>query len=319
MRPTRLVVTGATGFIGSAVLRELGRLRDEEAFDLVVRAVGRRLPDELSGADEWAEADLADPRSLAGVCDGADALLHLAALVDAHESPCVTVNERGTAALMGEAVRSGVSRVVHLSTAAVYGLGPHRGIAVDEVAPVPVSAASRTRLAGEAHALAAGATVLRPGLVIGTGDRWAVPALVELLAAVPALWDGGRATLSLVAVEDLARLIAHLGLTGALSGGRIWHAGHPEPVRLAELVGALARHGILPSPTRELPLDACLEQLRASGTRLSERQFSLFAQDFWFDSRDLWRAAGCPAGPGPLDRLASAAAWYRSVPMDRTA
>ncbi|WP_225800876.1 NAD(P)-dependent oxidoreductase [Streptomyces sp. NK15101] len=317
MRPTRLVVTGATGFIGSAVLRELGRLRGEEAFDLVVRAVGRRLPDELSGADEWADADLADPRSLAGVCDGADAVLHLAALVDAHESPCVAVNQRGTAALMDEAVRSGVSRVVHLSTAAVYGLGPHRGIAVDEVAPAPVSAASRTRLAGEAHALAAGATVLRPGLVLGTGDRWAVPALVELLDAVPALWDGGRAKLSLVAVEDLARLIAHLGLTGALPGGRIWHAGHPEPVRLAELVGALARAGIVPSPTRELPLDACLEQLRASGTRLSERQFRLFAQDFWFDSRDLWRVSGCPAGPGPLDRLTSAAAWYGSRPVGR--
>ncbi|MEU5921281.1 NAD(P)-dependent oxidoreductase [Streptomyces sp. NPDC047141] len=319
MRPTRLVVTGATGFIGSAVLRELGRLRDEEALDLVVRAVGRRLPDGLSEADEWTEADLADPRSLAGVCEGADALLHLAALVDAAESPCVTVNERGTAALMGEAMRSKVSRVVHLSTAAVYGVGPHRGIAVDEVAPVPVSAASRTRLAGEAHALAAGATVLRPGLVIGSGDRWAVPALIELIDAVPALWDGGRATLSLVAVEDLARLIAHLGSTGALPGGRIWHAGHPEPVRLAEFVGTLARHGILPSPTRELPLDACLEQLRATDTHLSERQFLLFAQDFWFDSRDLWSVAGCPAGPGPLDRLASAAAWYRSLPMDRTA
>ncbi|MYV65384.1 NAD-dependent epimerase/dehydratase family protein [Streptomyces sp. SID2131] len=319
MRPRRLVLTGATGFIGSAVLRELERLRDEDIPEIVVRAVGRRLPRGLRDTDEWVDADLADPRTLAGVCEGADALLHLAALVNADERSCLDVNVRGNAALMDEAVRAGVSRVVHLSTAAVYGLGPHRNIAVDAVEPVPLSAASRTRLAGESAALAAGATVLRPGLVIGPGDRWVVPALAELLDAVPAWWDAGRAKLSLVAVEDLARLIARLGLDGNPPGGRVWHAGHPEPVGLAEFITALAHRQILSPPMRELSLDASLRRLRASGIRLSERQFLLFAQDFWFDSREIWTAAACPPGPGPLDRLTQAAQWYRSLSTGRAA
>ncbi|MFD7966651.1 NAD-dependent epimerase/dehydratase family protein [Streptomyces zaomyceticus] len=335
MRTVRVVLTGATGFIGSAVLRELRRLREERGHSLAIRAVGRRPGAGLIGvdplvgagqagagqadADEWADADLADPRTLAGVCEGADVLLHLAALVAADEESCVAVNVRGTEALMAEAVRAGVDRSVHLSTAAVYGLGPYRGIAVDEVVPAPVSPASRTRLIGEAHALAAGASVLRPGLVLGAGDRWVVPALAELLGAVPALWDGGRARMSLIEVGDLARLITHAGLTGAPAGGRIWHAGHPEPVTLAALVETLAREGIVAAPERTLPLAACLEQLRASETRLSPRQFSLFAEDFWFDSREVWSAAECPAGPGPLDRLASSAQWYRDLLKGRAA
>ncbi|MFD3337081.1 NAD-dependent epimerase/dehydratase family protein [Streptomyces sp. NPDC058700] len=319
MRADRVVLTGATGFIGSAVLRELRRLREERGDAIVVRAVGRRPPAGLSSADEWIDADLTDPRTLAGVCDGADVLLHLAALVAADEESCVAVNVRGTETLMAQAVRAGVDRSVHLSTAAVYGLGPYAGIAVDEVVPTPVSPASRTRLAGEAHALAAGATVLRPGLVLGSGDRWVVPALAELLRHVPALWDGGRARMSLIEVEDLARLIAHAGLTRALPGGRVWHASHPEPVTLGALVDALAREGIVAAPEQPLPLAACLNRLRASETRLSTRQFSLFAEDFWFDSREIWRAADCPAGPGPLDRLASSAQWYRDLLKGRAA
>ncbi|MFE1272518.1 NAD-dependent epimerase/dehydratase family protein [Streptomyces sp. NPDC058758] len=330
MKIDRVVLTGATGFIGSAVLRELCRPREERGDAFAIRVVGRRPPAGMSGvgplvdaghagADEWADADLADPRSLAGVCDGADVLLHLAALVAADEESCVAVNVRGTEALTAETVRAGVGRSVHLSTAAVYGLGPFRGIAVDEVVPAPVSPASRTRLAGEAHALAAGASVLRPGLVLGAGDRWAVPALAELLCAVPALWDGGRARTSVTAVEDLARLIACTGLTGALPGGRIWHAGHPEPVTLAALVAAPAREGIVAAPERTLPPADCREELRSSGTRANSRQFSLFAEDFWFDSREVWRVAGCPPGPGPLDRLAGSAQWYRDLFKGRAA
>lgn len=316
MRRTRVVLTGATGFIGSAVLRRLARSRDEAGgpAPFLVRAVGRRLPGAAAAlVDEWTPADLAEPGSLRGVCEGADVLLHLAASQSFDEAHGTAVNVHGTAALMREAARSGVGRIVQLSTAAVYGPGPHRGIDVDEVAPAPVSVPSRTRLAGEKHALAAGACVLRPGLVLGRGDRWVVPALAELVTAVPALWEGGRARVSVVAVEDLSRLVAHLATVSPLPGPRVWHASHPDPVTTRDLLAALTRCLGLPAVSAELDWEACRARLRVSRCGVSERQLALVARDHWYESQEIWRRTDCDPGPGPLTRMPEAAQWYRSL------
>ncbi|MBV6698894.1 NAD(P)-dependent oxidoreductase [Kitasatospora aureofaciens] len=304
---TRVALTGATGFIGSAALRALvdGGAR--------VRALARRVPED-AGPAEWVAGDLTDPAASAALCDGAEVLVHLASRVSGSTEECEAVNVRGTEALMAAAARAGVGRIVHLSTAAVYGEGPHSGIEVGGVPAVPVSEASRTRLLGERFALDAGAVVLRPGLVTGAGDRWVVPALDELLRRVPVLWDGGSARLSMVDRDDLARLVAALATGERAVPSGVYHASHPEPVRAGDLLAALARHGVLPAPEEPgLPWPECLRLLAANPGRVSERQFALVARDHWYRSEEIWQLAACPPGPGPLARLASAAAWYREA------
>jgi nucleoside-diphosphate-sugar epimerase len=248
------------------------------------------------------------------VCEGADVLLHLASYIGPDEGMCEAVNAGGSAALMEEAVRAGVGRIVSLSTAAVYGVGPHRGIGVNEVDPVPASVVSRTRLAAEGPVLAAGGIVLRPGLVLGEGDRWVVPALAELVERVPARWEGGRGLLSAVAVGDLGRLIGRLACTSREVGGGLYHASHPVPVGVGDLLAVLAAHGVLASVAEreELSWEACLERLAARPGRVSARQLDLLTRDHWYRSERVWRVAGCPAGPGVLARTAQAARWYRS-------
>lgn len=307
LRTTRVIVlTGATGFIGSAALDALVRRPG-----ILVRALARS-PGAARDGVEWVRADLADPGSLRGTCEGAAALVNLASYIGTDEARCRAVNIEGGATLLAEAARAGVRRVVHLSTAAVYGNRPHRGIEVDGVAPEPVSAASRTRLAAEAPVLAAGGTVLRPGLVLGAGDRWVVPALAELAARVPARWGGGRALLSTVDVGELARLIDALATSPDPLPAGIHHASHPTPVTSGDLMAALAAHGVVRTLDEDWPWNRCLEQLRARPGRVTERQFSLLARDFYQLSTPIWHLTGLRPTPAPLTLLPTATPWYRT-------
>ncbi|MFM9446440.1 NAD-dependent epimerase/dehydratase family protein [Streptomyces acidiscabies] len=294
MRSDVVVVTGAGGFVGTAAVREL------LARGARVRAVVRRVPEEVVEGVEWVTGDLTEPGAVSGVCEGARAVVHLASYIGGDEAMCRAVNIDGTRAVMAEARRGGVRRVVHLSTAAVYGAGPHSGIEVGEVVAEPVSAVSRSRLVGEGFALEAGGVVLRPGLVLGEGDRWVVPGLRELVARVPGVWDGGRALLSVVDVTDLGRLIASLALAEGPVPGGVYHASHPVPVRIGELIAGLVARGELPPvPEVEWSWEECLERFRASEGRAGERQFALVGRDHWYVSEEVWRVAGCePRGRG---------------------
>lgn len=308
--PLRVVLTGATGFVGSRVFHALAATAPEVS----ILALGRSTtaPASAPAGVTWEAVDLTDRASLRKAADGADVLVHLASRISGDEAACAAVNVEGTTALVEEAAHWGVDRIVHLSTAAVYGPGPHRGIAVNGITPAPVSPASRTRLAGETPVLAAGGTVLRPGLILGAGDRWVVPALAELLQRVPARWDGGRGLLSIVDVDDLARLIATLATSPTAPPPGIHHASHPHPVSSGDLMAELTALDILPAADEDWPWSTCLEQLHAIPGRVSERQFSLLAQDHWYASEDIWHAAQCAPGPGPLARLRAAAPWYRT-------
>ncbi|OIK23569.1 NAD-dependent epimerase/dehydratase family protein [Streptomyces malaysiense] len=310
----RVVISGATGFIGSAVLRRLAGVRDAEPGSLHLTALGRAArPAAEAPWDAWCPADLSAPASLARSCQDADVLLHLGGTLSPDPQECHAVNVMGTEALMREARRAGVERIIHLSTAAVYGKGPHRGPDVDEIPPAPVSPASASRLRSERHTLEAGATVLRPGLVLGSGDRWVVPALEELTRRVPALWDGGLSRHSAVAVDRLAHLITALALRPEPLPAGIFHASHPRPVTTEELLTALAGLGVLNRLTESWSWERCLTAFRATDGKISERQFHLLAQDHWYLSEDVWRHARLDPGPPPHLDLVRAREWYRGA------
>ena len=77
-----------------------------------------------------------------GICRGVRVVVHCASHVGADPQVCEAVNARGTRALVEDAAREGVRRIVYLSTAAVYGDGVYRELPEGGAPCRPVSAAS---------------------------------------------------------------------------------------------------------------------------------------------------------------------------------
>ncbi|MDJ0346718.1 NAD-dependent epimerase/dehydratase family protein [Streptomyces sp. H10-C2] len=309
-----ILIAGGTGFIGSAVLHELLAPRGSEASPTEIRVLSRRpLPGWMVAAGvRRTAADLRDATTLRGSCDGADTVLHLASYVGKDPALCTAINAHGTRVLLEEAQRAGTNRVVYVSTASVYGPGPHRGPTEAQLVPAPASAASASRRRAEEMVLSGGGIVLRPNLVYGPGDRWFVPTLCRLLRKVPVWPEGGTARTSLIAVQDLARVITGLA-------GRVWtpdldsvyHVNHPRPTVLRALVAELSRNLEVRPPGTDLPYDAHRELTARVLPELSAHQHGLLTQDHWYESSRIWKQLGLAPGLGFAAGFAASAPWYR--------
>ncbi|MFF9626912.1 NAD-dependent epimerase/dehydratase family protein [Streptomyces griseosporeus] len=312
MSRERILVTGGTGFIGAHVVPLLRAAAPPGRPGPALRLLTHRRPGPHEPAPELetVTGNLADPRTLHGVCEGVTTVLHLAARVGGTEEECRAVNEEGTRALLAEAARCGVRRVVQLGTAAVYGDGGHRGAPEGGIPEAPVSATSATRLAGERLVLAAGGTVVRPYLVYGEGDRWVVPSLLRLLERIPHWVDGATARLSLISAPALAAALTELALAPRPSEGRVLHAAHPQPVSVRELMTTVCRALDREPPEGDLTLAEARDRLTDPAAR---RSLDLLAHDHWYDSTRLWSTVTTDPGPPFTADFAAYAPWYRKV------
>lgn len=293
--PVRVAVVGATGFIGSATVRALA------SAGIACTAVARTRSDQDIPGVVFAQADLTDPASLGAALTGADVVIHAASYTGSDPAHCTAVNVDGTENLLAAAARNGIRRVLYVSTIGVYGDGPHSGIGEFDATPAPVSAVSASRLTAEHRVLESGGCVVRPGFVHGPGDRWFVPGFIRIHETLGAWVNEGRSLISVIAVTDLARLLATLAAQATAHSGDVFHACHPDPVTVRELGRALVDSGRLRLQADSLTFDDAV----TAGTRrgLTERHLDLIGRDHWYDPTRLLTATGATFGHGPLDNL----------------
>jgi UDP-glucose 4-epimerase len=127
----RVVITGATGNVGTALI---GALAGEDAVDAVV-GIARRRPSSPAPKTTWAPADVSRDE-LVPLLRGADVVVHLAWLIQPSRDESVThaTNVEGSSRVFAAAAQAGVPAIVHASSVGAYAPGP-KDRAVDESWP----------------------------------------------------------------------------------------------------------------------------------------------------------------------------------------
>lgn len=238
----KAAVTGAGGFIGSAICRRLAAGGIEvHGLDVDPATAGRV---RAAGAS-FVEADVADRQTLEAAFDETQLVVHTAARVTDWGSmdDFVRVNVAGTANVLDAAAEAGADRVVHLSSVVVYGY--ESGSEQDEGAfrrahGIPYI---DTKSASDRLACRRGAVVIRPGDVYGPGSvPWTLRPLQLARAgqlAVPGRGDGLMLPLY---VDDLAEAVV-LGLAGGEPGEAYAVWDDTTRVTFEEHFNRLARFG----------------------------------------------------------------------------
>lgn len=185
-----IALTGATGFVGQAVLDEAARR------GLAMNALTRRPQKPREGVN-WVAGDLTDEAALVDLVMGADAVIHVAGLTSSQDPAAFTAaNVTGTAALIAAAKAAKAKRFVFVSSLAAREPG--------------LSAYGASKAAAEKLVEASGLdwTIVRPPGVYGLRD-------VDYLQMFRSAAHGilplpPRGASSIIHVEDLARLLLDL-------------------------------------------------------------------------------------------------------------
>jgi nucleoside-diphosphate-sugar epimerase len=238
----RVLLTGATGFVGSHLVDRL--LERGHQVTALVRSPTRAAPLAARGVTLIA-GDLADAKALARATEGQELVHHVAGLTGAvDEAEFLATNRDGTARLLDAATEAGVRRFVLVSSGAAAGPTRRGRPATGAVTPAPVTMYGRSKLAAE-RVVTGGElpwTVLRPPAVYGPRDTenfLAVYRTIKRLGIAPVFGDGSQ-ELSMIHVADLAEACALAGEAATTASG-IYYVNHPEVVTSRQVIEAIGR------------------------------------------------------------------------------
>lgn len=295
----RIAVTGGTGFVGARLIAAL------QAAGHETRALTRRPQEDAQGL-KWIAGSLEDQAALGRLVEGADALIHVAGVINADDAGFEAGNVQGTGAVLAAARGASVARFVHVSSLAArepelsrYGNSKARSEAL-------------VRDSGLDFAL------VRPPAVYGPGDRETLELFRMARRGLLLLPPQGR--LSLIHVDDLAQLLIALAGTGSPppliepDDGRPGGWSHRElGLALGEAVGRNAF--ALSMPRAAVRLGALIDGLvRRDRAKLTPDRAAYFCHPDWVADPAL--APPATLWSPSIDTrqgLRATAEWYRTA------
>ena len=319
----KVLVTGATGFLGQHLVRAL--VRQGESVRVAVHAAP--LPDDPTfGACERVDGvDVRDPRAVARAVEGSSKVIHLVSNFrrPGSDGEAEAINVGGTENVLAAAARFGVDQVIHCSTIGVHGSVTE--VPSDESSPyAPGDRYQQSKLEAEQRVRAAQAaglnvTVLRPVSMYGPGDT----RMLKLFRMVKRGWfvraGSGRTRFQPSHVDDVvAGFMLVLGNQAAAGGTFI--VGGEESVTLdtfaamlGEALGVRVRTVRVPLAPLTAAAWLCEMACRPFGIDppLYRRRLSFFQNERVFTVRHARETLGYRPRVSLQEGLRETAAWYR--------
>ena len=295
----KLAISGGTGFVGARLL-DAARVGGHQ-----VRALTRH-PQPPRDGITWIDGALDRPASLDALVEGADALIHVAGVVNAaHAAGFEAGNVIGTGAMLAAAEKAGIARFVHVSSLAA------------RKPSLSLYGASKARSEALVAASSLSTAIVRPPAIYGPGDRELLDMFKMAARGFVLLPPSGR--LSLLHADDLARLLlalaAHAAPTG-ITEPDDGHAGGWTHGEFGKALGVAVGRKVRTISMPRLVLAAAARAdrlLRGAKAKLTPDRAAYFSHPDWVADpahrvpTAIW-SAEIPTLPG----LADTAAWYRS-------
>lgn len=293
-----VALTGATGFVGQAVLDAAARK------GVQIRALTRREQAAREGVT-WVEGSLSDAASLEELCEGADSVVHVAGLTNTPDpAEFEEANVNGTRRLLHAAKASGVDRFVFTSSLSA------------REPSLSLYGASKANAETFVEQSATDYTIVRPPAVYGPRDTDMFDLFRAATYGVVPVPPAGRT--SIIHVDDLADCLLSLAPAGLATGltlepddGRDNGYEHGEMARLiGEGVGKKVFAPHLPAPLLHFAAQAD-KLLRGDEAKLTADRVGYMVHPDWVCRperavpEDIWQ----PRIPGPHG-LAATARWY---------
>ncbi len=254
-----ILVTGATGFLGSALTLEL--IQRQQDVRVLVRDE-KKARQQFGDAVSVVRGEITDIPQVQAAVDGVSVVYHLVGRLYHPSVPTTLYREthvEGTRILLDACKgQSQLQRIVHCSTTGVHGV---TGIipAAEDAPFAPTNPYEATKLEGELLALSAykehglPVSVIRPGLVYGPSDLHLLGFFASINKGRPCLIGGGKAMIHPVYIDDMTEaFLASAERPEAI--GHSYNIAGKYPVSFKMLSTAIARSLGKPLPKGDIPL-----------------------------------------------------------------
>ena len=289
---TTTLVTGGCGYFGSLLVRHLlDHGHDVRVFDLV---------DDIDLDVEVVVGDIRDETAVRRAVRGVDVVYHNVAQVPLARDATLleTVNVNGTRVLLEASASAGVSRVVHTSSSAVFGV-PRANPVLPTTPPSPAETYGRAKAHAEQicaeYTDRLDVSIVRPRTILGHGRLGIFGILFDWIAdgADPFVLGRGDNRYQFVHADDLADLCRRVG---DLPGSHVFNAGADRFGTMFEALDSLCEYAATGSRVRRLPLGPTTVAMRAAAALriapFAPYHWLMYGRSMWFDVDHAMHATG---------------------------